>query len=118
MEKQLKLYFEDIDNIFEEAKLKVGYNHFAESCKKVFNPAIAECIDKARISITPYVYDTEFAVELLAKIQEMIQKVFIGFKISDELYKSNIYSMSPGTEVDSTFVYDFSPKEWKMTIKL
>lgn len=114
MKNKLELYWEDIDDIFNESKQNLGYHNFTVSSKKEFDPILNDCLKAAKHAISNIYTNTEEAVKALAIIQERIEKVMIGFRIADESFKHIIYSMSPGTECDSTRPYSFKESDWKL----
>lgn len=117
-DKKLKLYFEDIDNIFEITKEELGYNDFALSCKKIFDPTIDICLQKSKESIKKYIYCTETAVDFLSHIQNEFKKMLTEFRVNDELYKSKIYTMGSNLQTDSMLPYNFNLEDWKFSIKI
>lgn len=112
MEEKLKLYYEDIDNIFEQYKQELEYNNFTVTSKLKFDPIINDVTIAAKEYIKKLFQDTEEAVIGLCNIDARTKLLFIGFRVADESYKHSIYSMSPGAAIDSMFPYGFSEKQW------
>lgn len=112
MEEKLKLYYEDIDSIFEQYKQELGYNNFTVTSKSKFDPIIEQVTEASRKYIELLFQDTEEAINGLCNIDYRTKMLFIGFRVADESYKHSIYNMSPEAEIDSMLPYGFSDKQW------
>ena len=111
---KLELYFEDIDSIFEMVKKELGYNYFTVSSKNKFNLILEECLKASKKYIEDIYLDTEEAVKALSAIQINLQRILVGFRIADEIYKDIIYKMSPSYYQDSTLPYGYKQENWKI----
>lgn len=118
MNTKLEYYYEDIDNIFDMCKEKFNYDNFTVTSKSKFNNLLVKCNNTAKKIIKECWEDTEEAVARLAEIQLKMDKILFTFKVSDEIYKSSIYSLSQETEVDSTHAYNFNKSNYKTIITI
>ncbi len=115
--KHLDLYYEDIDFIFMETKKDLGFDNFTETSKRKFSPMLQDFSEKSKKYISSIFTDTEKSIECLMLIQMDLKQVLIGCRISDEVYKSTIYKMSPGYEIDSLQAFGFLESKWYPIIK-
>lgn len=116
---ELQQYLQEVDDIFETVKENLGYDNFSTSILKYVKPTMNRVYKTALQQVEEYyneVGDVMMA-ELMIKIQDTITELFTIAKVNDELFKSDIYSMSPGSQTDSHLAYDFDFEEFEEFIK-
>lgn len=117
MDSKLNLYFQDIEDIFEEVKRKYDYNGFTITGKSKFDPVIFDMISASKDCISKVYTNTEFAVNLLCEIQNKLDKTIMEFRIADQIFQDSIYRMSLNYHQDSCLAYGYNEQDWIFTIK-